>query len=87
MRFHYLVRGVVFVDGKVLLAHRKGAGHTFLPGGHIDNGEKAEAAFREFKEETGKKGAIKRFVDAIELQCLLGYVTAGIGRTSAPSSR
>jgi hypothetical protein len=32
IKFHYLVRGILFADGKILLAHQTGAGNTFLPG-------------------------------------------------------
>jgi 8-oxo-dGTP diphosphatase len=67
MIFHYLVRGVVFVDGQVLLAHQKGADNTFLPGGHIEFGESAEVALsREIEEELGKKAVVKRFIGALE---------------------
>ena len=38
MKFHYLARGIILDKGKVLLAHQKGAEHTFLPGGHIELG-------------------------------------------------
>jgi ADP-ribose pyrophosphatase YjhB (NUDIX family) len=44
MIFHYVARGIVFVNGKVLLAHQKGADNPFLPGGHIEFGERAELA-------------------------------------------
>ena len=51
MRFHYLARGVLFAEGRALLAHQKGAGNTFLPGGHIDPGEPAQSALiREIEE-------------------------------------
>lgn len=67
MIFHYLVRGIFFSDGKVLLAHQKGVGNTFLPGGHINNGEKAETALiREIEEEIGQKATVKKFVGAVE---------------------
>ncbi len=77
MKFHYLVRGIVFEDGKVLLAHQKGADHTFLPGGHIENGEKAETdLIRELEEEIGKKAPSDRVSHepAIRLQRLTGNV-------------
>ena len=67
VQFHYLVRGVIFVGGKVLLAHHIGATNTFLPGGHIDSREKADAALvREIHEEMGMQATVKRFVGAVE---------------------
>jgi 8-oxo-dGTP diphosphatase len=67
MNFHYLARGILFVDGMFLLAHQKGADNTFLPGGHIGQGEKAETALiREFMEETGQVVTVKRFIGAVE---------------------
>lgn len=67
MKFHYLVRGITRANGKVLLARQKGALNTFLPGGHIRIGEKAEIALaREIEEETGNKVIVKRFIGAVE---------------------
>jgi 8-oxo-dGTP diphosphatase len=67
MKFHYLARAIILVKGKVLLAHQKSAEHTFLPGGHIETGEKAEVALvREIEEEIGKKAIIKQFIGAVE---------------------
>lgn len=67
MKFHYLARGIILAKGKVLLAHQKGAGSTFLPGGHINFGEKAESALvREIEEELGMKAVIKQFIGAVE---------------------
>ena len=67
MRFHYLARGIIWAEGRVLLAHQKGAANTFLPGGHIDSGERAEAALiREIEEEIGLTGTIKGFAGALE---------------------
>jgi len=37
--FHYLARGLYFVDDHVLLAQLAGADNTFLPGGHIEFGD------------------------------------------------
>ena len=67
MKFHYLARGIIYLNGKVLLAHQKGADNTFLPGGHIGMGEKAETALmREIAEEIGEKSVVKQFVGAVE---------------------
>ena len=67
MKFHYLARGIIFVNGKVLLAHQKGADNTFLPGGHIDMGEKADTALiREIGEEIGMTASINQFIGAVE---------------------
>ncbi len=67
MKFHYLARGIIYRNGKVLLAHQKGTDHTFLPGGHIDMGEPAEAALmREIDEEIGEQAVVKRFIGAVE---------------------
>ncbi len=67
MRFHYIARGIFYNNGKVLIAHQKGADNTFLPGGHIEMGEKAETALlREITEEIGEKATIKQFIGAVE---------------------
>jgi 8-oxo-dGTP pyrophosphatase MutT (NUDIX family) len=55
------------VDGRVLLVRQKDGKNTFLPGGHIDPGEKAESALvREIEEETGMSAVVKSFVGAVE---------------------
>jgi len=69
MKFHYLVRGICLIENRVLLAREIGASNTFLPGGHVEIGEKAEDALvREIQEEFGKYANIKRHVGAIEHQ-------------------
>ncbi|WP_413699078.1 NUDIX domain-containing protein [Psychromonas sp. KJ10-10] len=55
------------MDGKVLVAKAKGASNTFLPGGHIEFGEKAEDALRrEIFEEMGLVIDSTTFLGAIE---------------------
>lgn len=67
MSFHYLARAIIVSDGQILLAHQKGAAYTFLPGGHIEFGERAELALaREIAEEIGVPAAVQRFVGAVE---------------------
>jgi len=47
-----IARAVIIKDGLVLVARRKGADNTFLPGGHIESGESPEEAIkRELSEE------------------------------------
>ncbi len=65
--FHYLARAVIRDGDRILLARLKGAGHTFLPGGHIEFGEGARAALvRELKEEIGMSAQVRRFAGAVE---------------------
>jgi 8-oxo-dGTP diphosphatase len=67
MIFHYLVRGIICLNGRVLLAHQRGADNTFLPGGHIELGESAQVALqREIEEEVGEVATVKRFIGAVE---------------------
>jgi len=60
-------RGALYINDKILLCHKKGAWNTFLPGGHIDEGESAkEALRREFLEEMGEKVEIRDFLGVVE---------------------
>ncbi|NQZ11904.1 MAG: NUDIX domain-containing protein [Algicola sp.] len=66
-RFHYLARGVIMMDDKVLVAKGINAENTFLPGGHIEMGEKAtDALQREMTEEIGHSATVSTFLGAIE---------------------
>jgi ADP-ribose pyrophosphatase YjhB (NUDIX family) len=56
-------RAVIVHNGAVLLLRAEEPGRTyyFLPGGHVQHGERlAEAAVREVREETGLEVAVER---------------------------
>ncbi len=62
-----LVRGVVIKGGKLLLCHTKGAQNTYLPGGHVEFGERTEDALvREIQEELGLHSSVGVFLGALE---------------------
>jgi ADP-ribose pyrophosphatase YjhB (NUDIX family) len=62
-----LVRGVCIKDGKLLVCQSKGAGNTYLPGGHVEWQEKAEESLRrEIKEELGLTARVGEFLGAVE---------------------
>ncbi|MBN8828189.1 MAG: NUDIX domain-containing protein [Sphingobacteriia bacterium] len=66
---HVLARGVVIDQGHILLCRTLdlAINFYFLPGGHIEYNEAAQAtALREFLEETGAKCQIKRFLGCLE---------------------
>jgi 8-oxo-dGTP diphosphatase len=66
---HTLVRGLIVVDGHVLIAHCKGAANTFLPGGHVALQEGLRAGLgRELAEEFGAVGEVGRYLGAVEHQ-------------------
>ncbi|PJE64045.1 MAG: hypothetical protein COU90_04195 [Candidatus Ryanbacteria bacterium CG10_big_fil_rev_8_21_14_0_10_43_42] len=67
IQFHYRARAIITDGDYILLARAIGNGNTFLPGGHIELGEKAEEALvREIKEELGVDSTIRSFLDAVE---------------------
>jgi len=62
-----LARGVCVCDGQLLVCHTKGAGNTYLPGGHVEFGESAPVSLvREIQEEMGLESQAGRFLGAIE---------------------
>ena len=62
-----ITRGVCVVDGHVLLCRPKKGGYTYLPGGHIEFGEKgAEALRREVREELGLDSSAGELLGVVE---------------------
>ena len=62
-----IARGVCISDGHVLLCRPKGGAYSYLPGGHIEFGEKgAEALVREVKEELGLDSKAGEMLGVVE---------------------
>ena len=62
-----IARGIALRGGKVLLCRAKGAKTSYLPGGHIEFGEKgAEALVREIREELGIESTAGEMVGVVE---------------------
>lgn len=62
-----LVRGVCVKQGQLLVCQSKGARNTYLPGGHVEWGEKADVSLRrEIVEELGVKARVGAFLGAVE---------------------
>lgn len=65
---------VIRRDGQLLLARQRTKSWSFLPGGHVEPGERVEVALvREIAEELGTEAKIAGFVDVVEH----GYVEDG----------
>jgi 8-oxo-dGTP pyrophosphatase MutT (NUDIX family) len=66
-KFHFLVRGVILVEGHVLVAQALGTDFTFLPGGHAESGEGLTTALvRELREEVGVACTVGAYLGAVE---------------------
>ncbi len=64
---HVLGRIVIVSEGHVLLTHKLGAKHTFLPGGHVEYNEGVKnAILRELKEEFNGEAKIEQFIGVVE---------------------
>ena len=62
-----IARGVCVVDGRVLLCRPKKGGYTYLPGGHIEFGEKgADTLRREVREELGVDSTVGDLLGVVE---------------------
>ena len=62
-----IARGVCIANGHVLLCRPKGGAYSYLPGGHIEFGEKgAEALVREVKEELGLESKAGEMLGVVE---------------------
>lgn len=65
--FEVIVRAVIIFDNTLLLCKIKGKDYFFLPGGHIEKGEKTQdALFREIQEELGADIESSVFIGAGE---------------------
>nr|WP_225953383.1 NUDIX domain-containing protein [Kibdelosporangium phytohabitans] len=70
-----IARAVIRRDNRVLLARERSARWFFLPGGHVEPGERVEVALlRELDEELGTGATIERFLALVEY----GYVSDGV---------
>ncbi len=62
-----IARGVCVKQGKILLCFGRDSGIAYLPGGHIDFGEKGRQALeREIEEEMGVTSEARQFLGCCE---------------------
>src|SRR6476646_211968 len=70
-----IARAVIRRDGQLLLARQRTKRWSFLPGGHVEPGERVEVALvRESAEELGTEAKITGLIGVVEH----GYVEDGI---------
>lgn len=70
-----IARAVIRRDGQLLLARQRTKSWSFLPGGHVEPGERVEAALaRELAEELGTGAEVVGFVGTVEHR----YVEDGV---------
>jgi 8-oxo-dGTP diphosphatase len=64
---HILARAVIRDEGQVLVVRAEGQSHTFLPGGHREDGEGLEHCLhRELDEELGVRAQINAYRGGVE---------------------
>lgn len=62
-----IARAIIIKEGKILLCKSKRRGYYFLPGGHVEFGEKIEEALiRELKEELNAKTVRMKLVGLVQ---------------------
>ncbi|MGH3797572.1 MAG: NUDIX domain-containing protein [Pseudonocardiaceae bacterium] len=62
-----IARAVIRRDGRLLLARERTKSWSFLPGGHVEPGERVETALvREIAEELGTEATITGFAGVVE---------------------
>ena len=73
-----IARGICVQMGRVLLCRAKGGHSTYLPGGHIEFGEKGrEALVREMREEMNVAATAGALVGVVENQLGMYWGQAG----------
>lgn len=70
-----IARAVIRRNGHLLLVRQRTKAWSFLPGGHVEPGERVEAALmRELAEELGTESTVTGFAGAVEH----GYLEDGV---------
>ena len=64
---HLLARAIIRRTDRVLVVRADGQSHTFLPGGHVEDGEGLEECLRrELREELGVDATVGRYRGVVE---------------------